>query len=287
MPPPAAASDEPQPAAQAIPKQEFRRLSAAIIDLTTVGPRAAQIVKTSADAGTIRGRVIWTGGEVPKDHLPVAPDFRPTCCPNQATKALDRIRVDERTGGVRECVVYLAGVVPMPPFPASKQPVEITIRDCQFDRRVVLVPRGGRVRFVNGDDLAHNIRGRAGKMLLWSKKLSKRGSTADLEVDKLGIIQTRSGSGFDWMDNYIWVVDHAGYALTDEEGRFTLEGIGPGEYTLHVWHPGIQMTTAGSGGGGTGAGPARPAVNFSSPIVVGGEVMVQGTHETRVIVELQ
>ena len=151
----------------------------------------------------------------------------------------------------------------------------------------MLVPRGGRVRFVNGDDLAHNIRGRAGKMLLWSKKLSKRGSTADLEVDKLGIIQTRSGSGFDWMDNYIWVVDHAGYALTDEEGRFTLEGIGPGEYTLHVWHPGIQMTTAGSGGGGTGAGPARPAVNFSSPIVVGGEIMVQGAHETRVIVELQ
>ncbi len=186
---------------------------------------------------------------------------------------------------MRECVVYLAGAVKMPPFPPSKQPVEITIRDCQFDRRVVLAPRGGRIRFVNGDDLAHNIRGRAGKMLLWSKNLFKQGSTADLEVDKLGIIQTRSGSGFDWMDNYIWVVDHAGYALTDEEGSFKLQGIAPGEYTLHVWHPGLQMTTAGTGAGD--GGPTGPAVNFSSPIVIGGEIMVQGAHETRVVVELQ
>ena len=115
------------------------------------------------------------------------------------------------------------------------------------------------------------------------KNLFKRGSTADLKVDKLGIIQTRSGSGFDWMDNYIWVVDHAGYALTDEEGRFTLQDIGPGEYTLHVWHPGIHMTTAGTGAGG----PAGPTVNFAPPIVIGGEISVLGAHETRVIVELQ
>ncbi|MCH8852553.1 MAG: c-type cytochrome, partial [Planctomycetes bacterium] len=282
VPPPADTAGKPQPAAQAMPKPEFRRISAAIIDQTTIGPRAARIVRASADAGLISGRVIWTGGEVPNDHLPVAPDFRSTCCPNQATKPLDRIRVDERTGGVRDCVVYLAGTVKMPPFPASKQPLEIAIRNCQFDRRVSLVPRGGRVRFVNDDDLAHNIRGRAGQMLLWSKNLFERGSTADLEVDKLGIIQTRSGSGFDWMDNYIWVVDHAGYALTDEEGSFTLEGIGPGEYTLHVWHPGIHMTTAGASGESAG-----PAVNFSPPMVVGGEISVQGAHETRVIVELQ
>ena len=62
----------------------------------------------------------------------------------------------------------------------------------------------------------------------------------------------------------------------------TREGMGPGEYTLHVWHPGIHRTTAGASGESAG-----PAVNFSEPIVVGGEVSVQGAHETRVIVELQ
>jgi hypothetical protein len=228
--------------------------------------------------------VIWTGGEVPSDHLPVAPDFRSTCCPNQPTKALDRIRVDERTGGIRECVVYLAGTVAMPPFSGSKQPIDIAISNCQFDRRVVLVPRGGLARFINEDQLPHNIRGRTGNTLLWSKNLFKLGSTADLKVDKLGIIETRSGSGFDWMDNYIWVVDHAGYALTDGEGSFALQNIPPGEYTLHVWHPGIHMTTADTDAGG---GPAGPAVNFTPPIVIGGAISVLGAQETRVIVELQ
>jgi hypothetical protein len=243
VPPPAEARDDSQPAAQAMPKAEFQRISGVIVDTSTVGPRPAGIAEASADSGMISGRVIWTGGEVPNEHLPVAPDFRSICCQNQPTKPLDRLTVDGPTGGVRECVVYLAGSVPMPRISPSKQPLEIAIRNCEFDRRVALVPRGGRVRFGNQDELAHNIRGRTGNTLLWSKNLFKLGSTADLELDKLGIVQTRSGSGFDWMDNYIWVVDHAGYALTNDEGSFVLRDVPPGEYTLHVWHPGLYGTS--------------------------------------------
>ncbi len=295
-----------QPAAQAMPPVEPRAeqqvrdqpavsgettvyppetivLSAEVADRAGVGPRAAGVVDDLPNGGSIIGRVIWNGGEVPHDHLPVAPDFRPICCPNRSTMPLQRLRVDARTRGIADCVVYLAGDVgKMPPYPATSQQPTITIRNCQFDQRVALLLRGLVVRFVNDDDLPHNIRGRMGRTLLWSRNLIEQGATADFGVDKLGIIQTRSGSGFDWMDSYIWVVDHAGYALTDDEGDFVLENIPPGEYTLHVWHPGIRLLTSEGGDE-----PVAPAVNFEPPKVVGGRVTVEEAKTTRLVVEMQ
>ena len=84
------------------------------------------------------------------------------------------------------------------------------------------------------------------------------------------------------MDNYIWVVDHGGYTLSDDTGDFVLDGIPPGEYTLHVWHPGIRPKTAE--GSNT---PAAPTVNFDAPIVVGGTITVKEGAMTQLIVEVQ
>ena len=97
---------------------------------------------------------------------------------------------------------------------------------------------------------------------------------AKRELDSLGIIHLSSGSGMNWMDAYIWVVDHSGYALTDGQGCFVLENVPPGHYTLHVWHPGITTTTAASGQGGP-------------PIVIGGLVKVDDDRVTEIVVKMK
>ncbi len=255
-------------------------LKTPIADAISVGPKPAGPWLASGSGGSIIGRVVWVGGDIPNDRLPVASAFRQACCPDDTTKAFDRLTIDAASGGLSDCVVYLAGEVSM--LPPASQPVEVSITHCQFDQRVALVPRGGTIRFVNTDDLAHNIRGRLGETLLWSRNLIEQGSTADFKVDKLGIVQTRSGSGFDWMDHYVWVIDHAGYALSDGTGRFVLDHIPAGTYTLHAWHPGIRRTTSEGG-----SEPAAPVTHFEPAHVVGGEITIREGRTTEVVIEMQ
>ena len=39
-----------------------------------------------------------------------------------------------------------------------------------------------------------------------------------------------------WMLGFIHVFDHPFFAVTDENGAFTLSGVPAGTYTLKVWH---------------------------------------------------
>ena len=39
-----------------------------------------------------------------------------------------------------------------------------------------------------------------------------------------------------WMRSYICVVGHPFYAVTGDDGSFTIKGLPPGDYTIEAWH---------------------------------------------------
>jgi hypothetical protein len=39
-----------------------------------------------------------------------------------------------------------------------------------------------------------------------------------------------------WMRTYIGVVSHPFFAVTGDDGTFTIKGLPPGEYTVEAWH---------------------------------------------------
>ena len=39
-----------------------------------------------------------------------------------------------------------------------------------------------------------------------------------------------------WMRSYIGVVSHPFFAVTGDDGTFTIKGLPPGKYTLEAWH---------------------------------------------------
>ena len=73
-----------------------------------------------------------------------------------------------------------------------------------------------------------------------------------------------------------WVIsqDHPYYTLTDADGRFRLDDVVPGDYTLVVWHPPV-VTTIKDG-----------AAVYGDPVVVRKKVTVKKTAATKVAVEL-
>ena len=39
-----------------------------------------------------------------------------------------------------------------------------------------------------------------------------------------------------WMRSYIGVVSHPFFAVTGDDGTFTIKGLPPGKYTVEAWH---------------------------------------------------
>jgi hypothetical protein len=57
-----------------------------------------------------------------------------------------------------------------------------------------------------------------------------------------GIVMATCDAGHPWMSAYIVLADHPYYAVTDANGKYTLDNVPPGTYRLKMWHEGVAAT---------------------------------------------
>lgn len=120
--------------------------------------------------------------------------------------------------------------------PAPSKPVLIDQIGSIFRPRVTGVMIGQKFITRNSDPYIHNVRSLSLKNRAFN--IAQPPKTADRErvfKRKEGPIQL--GCDFHkWMKAYLFVMDHPYFATTDERGRFRIEGLPAGEYTLEAWH---------------------------------------------------
>ncbi len=102
-----------------------------------------------------------------------------------------------------------------------------------FTPRVLPIPVGSTVEFLNSDPVAHNvytIDGEPYDLGTWPKG-EKRAHT----FPKPGVFRQLC-KVHDDMIAFVVVLDGGRFVVSDKAGAFTLEGLPPGSYTLSVWH---------------------------------------------------
>lgn len=128
-------------------------------------------------------------------------------------------------------------------------------RSQQFAPTVLAVRSGTSVAFPNSDNIRHHV---------YSFSLAKRfelrlyqGTPSEPVIfDTPGVVVLGCNI-HDWMVGYIYVTDDPWFAVSDEQGRLSLEQLPPGAYTVSLWHPQtpdmvpqaagqLQLTEAGS-----------------------------------------
>jgi plastocyanin len=98
---------------------------------------------------------------------------------------------------------------------------------------VLPVVVGTRVRFPNRDQIHHHVYSFS-RTKTFELPLYKGEDAAPVLFDKVGVAKVGCNI-HDWMAGIILVLPNAHYAVTDAEGRFTLE-VPPGEHALAAWH---------------------------------------------------
>ena len=129
-----------------------------------------------------------------------------------------------------DAVVFLEGLGD--PAPATR--FDVTISDKTFAPHVLVVPVGSTVAFPNHDPFDHNVfsvsEGNSFDLGLYG-----RGQGKSVTLQHPGLVRVFCNV-HPRMVALVLVMGTHHYAQPGADGSFTINGVGPGTYRLHVWH---------------------------------------------------
>jgi plastocyanin len=195
---------------------------AALALLASAGREAGPVAQEPrAASGVVRGRVEVRRAAAAGERPAVAELGMPG--PREA--------VDRRRG-----VVYLE-TAPQPAFetPSPGRAV-LDQRNESFVPPVLAITVGSTVEFPNSDRVYHNVFSLS-KPRRFDLGRYPRGRSRSVVFDRPGVVRVFCEI-HSHMSAYILVFAHRFFAVTDAEGRYRLDGVPPGSYTLALWNDG-------------------------------------------------
>ncbi|MEJ8810180.1 carboxypeptidase regulatory-like domain-containing protein [Variovorax ureilyticus] len=181
-----------------------------------------------AFAGSIKGKVMIAGPAPAGAKVPVTIDQY--LCGHE--KPADDLQVSSARE-IRNAVVWIENA-PAEAAPAAAQKVEVDQKGCTFVPRVVVVPAGGTVDFLNSDRLLHNIHATP-KANVSFNRTQPMGRTIPITFAQPEIVRINCDL-HSWMTAWVVVAAHRFYAVTGPDGGFSFDDLPPGQYRLQIWH---------------------------------------------------
>ncbi|HVW02701.1 MAG TPA: carboxypeptidase regulatory-like domain-containing protein, partial [Planctomycetaceae bacterium] len=143
--------------------------------------------------------------------------------------------VDFKSRGVRNVFVYLQKASLPEGSPPIAADVTTRIKFCEFEPHALLVKAGQSVVVESDDPVAYNVHAYPVRNVPMQLVVAPRPEKLKFDVSERIPMQVKDDF-HPWMSAYWLVLDHPFAAITDEQGRFQIDGLPPGEYSFKVWH---------------------------------------------------
>lgn len=209
------------------------------------GDDIAAIAPARSDARglvTIAGYVRFEGSTPAPRAIDMAAD--PYCASAHGAQPPLAKAIDAGPEGrVRNAVVYVKLGLPAQRAPAPTEPVILDQRGCMYDPHVLALRAGQTLVVRNSDATLHNVHVSPQSNRGFNIGQPIRGLEAKRVFDKaeVGIKVVCDIHG--WMGGAIAVFDHPWFAVTGEDGSYSLEGLPAGDYVVEVWHETLGTQT--------------------------------------------
>lgn len=210
-------------------------------------------------AGSVSGTVTYDGA-VPK--LPaIKMDADPGCAKKHATAPTSEMLVLGSGNTMGNIFVQIKGI-PAKDYPAPSTAAVIDQHGCQYVPHVLGVMKGQKVTIKNSDGLLHNVH--ALPKVNKEFNMAMPGSRTETEVtfseaEEMFKIKC---DVHPWMASYVAVMSHPYFAVTGEDGKFSIPNVPAGTYTVEAWHEKLGTQT---GSVTVGDGGASVDFKFSAP----------------------
>lgn len=202
----------------------------------TAAPATATAVE-----GSVKGTVKFDGKRPETKPLSISVDTAKGCCPpGKEVDAKDPSLVIGEGDGIANVVVTVE--VPDAKVTPAADALHIDQKECHFEPHVQVVPVGGKIVFLNSDQVSHNVHTYAQKNDSFNKTIAP-GSKEEQTLAKGDKIEVKCDIHA-WMNSWIYVTDTPYYAITSADGSFEIKGLKPGTYRATFWHEKLPKTTA-------------------------------------------
>ena len=144
-----------------------------------------------------------------------------------------------------ENIAVYIDAIPGKKFDLLAQHASVDQRNSVFIPHAIVILRGTTVDFLNSDQVAHNVYWpsiNGDKKLRHSLTIVSPGQKKSFQFNDLGAAQMLCNLHLE-MNGYILVVPTPYFALTGNDGTFTIKDVPPGTYTLKTWSEDGKPTT--------------------------------------------
>ncbi len=190
--------------------------------------------ETQQTGTTLTGKVIFEGPKPKRKVIRMMAD--PRCAAQHSKRVRSERVIVNKNGTLRNVVVYLKSGFQGEPFETPAQPVILDQVGCIYKPHVFAAQAGQPVRVRNSDPTLHNVHGYTKKNKPFNFVQPVQGMENTLTFNKPEQALTIKCDVHPWMKTYGWVFDHPFFAVTDEDGAFTISGLPAGEYVIEAWH---------------------------------------------------
>ena len=213
-------------------------------------------VQAAGSGGLIRGTVTLNGAAPKAKQIKMGAD---PVCQLQHTEAVyaENVIVNEN-GMLRNVFVYVKEGV-SGSYDTPTEPVVLNQVGCRYVPHVAGIQVNQSLQITNSDGTLHNINAKPTVNRPFNIAQPVQGMKTSKKFTKPEVMVRFKCNVHPWMNAYLGVVSHPFYAVSGDDGGFTVSGLPDGTYQLEAWHEtyGTQSQSV------TVSGGQAPAVSFT------------------------
>ena len=202
--------------------------------------------KSNGDEGKITGTIAYTGTAPEPKKIDTSADAACTSkSPNLTSE--DWIVKDGKLAYtfvyIKEGTVDGGKKIAEYAWPTPTSAVTLDQNGCHYKPHVLGVMVKQSINITNSDPTTHNIHFTPKNNPDWNQSQPNGAAPLQHKLNVAEALVPVKCNQHPWMKSYVGVMKHPFFAVSAEDGKFTISNVPPGKYTVVAWHE----ATAGPG----------------------------------------
>ena len=195
-----------------------------------------------SQAGTISGTIKFDG-TAPK-FKEIKMDADPLCASQHTTPVFPQSLVLGDGNTMGNVFVYVKSGLKSTTTPAPTAAVVVNQKGCQYNPHVVAVQVGQHLQILNPDGTLHNVHALSKVNPEFNAAMPKFRTEITKTFDQAEPMFAIKCDVHPWMGAWMAVMPNSYFAVTNEDGKFSIENLPAGTYEIEAWHEKLGTKTA-------------------------------------------
>ncbi len=190
------------------------------------------MVGTTLVAGEITGKIVFKGKAPAEARINMNAD--PICKKAHSGPVYGEEVVVNKNGTLKNVLVYIKDGLSTKTYAAPSQKLVFNQEGCEYKPHVLGIMVGQELDIKNSDNTLHNVHSLSNLNTQFNRAQPMKNMVMTEKFQKPETFKVKC-EVHPWMGAYIGVFSHPYFAVTGDDGSFTIKDVPAGDYTVETW----------------------------------------------------